>query len=178
MKYPIKKRMPTLRRQWFVRLGGLVLFVLLPLSGCLFFLLPFEGGHCWSQLPIEGRVVDAVTLAPATDVFLGIRAERDGKVIRFSSPTTEAGEPTNPLPEADGGFSFFLDSQSGGCPPTSSVPDPDIVTLLIVRGACSEEIVLDIANESVVRTVVLEESVLRTETITITEPILVSPCEE
>lgn len=148
--------------------------ILLWSSGCFLSLLV---GDSSEVVLLVGEILDADTLEPATDVAIGVRTVRDGRVVEERSPRRLSGELSFPPPDADGHFSIVAESEIRPAPTTRSFPAPDRITLTVVRGTCTEEIVIDITDVSVVRSAVIEQG-QRVETLALTEPVLVSPCAE
>ena len=144
-----------------------VALVLLMGAGCIH-------ADCGNDLPVRGRLVDAESGAPVAGAIIGGRTLTDGAETDNAPPLIFNGTPLHPPSSADGSFVLEFATYFGRCP-APDFPKPDQVEITIVRDGCEQRFMIEINEDSAH---FVDGEFPGDEVLELTDPILVSPCEQ
>ena len=127
---------------------------------------------------VRGKLLDTETLEGLSGAALAGRTLTNGQESAVEVAFRLDGTPTFPLTAEDGSFRirFFVSPRCselrdpGFVPP--EFPNPDQLSIIVVRDACEQTFLIDINEDAVV------DLSFPDDVIELKDPILVPPCED
>lgn len=128
---------------------------------------------CANSLKVRGLLVDAESGAVVAGAIIGGRTFTDGEEIGYAPPFILDETPLHPLSGAHGAFLIEFSTYLGACP-APEFPSPNQLEIIVIHDDCEEVFLIEV-NEDTVD--FIEEGEARI-LIDLSNPILLSPCEE